>query len=282
MTDPLHEIPLEGGIANRGRVVRVGETVRRPLRPTSSATHALLQHLGRVGFDGAPKFLGIDAQGREVLTYIPGAAVTPPYPAWSLTDAALVSVALLLRRYREAVVDFDFSGYAWPQSAPDPYSGELISHNDPNLDNVVFREGQAVAFIDFDLASPGSRLWDIAAAARLWAPLRDDLDISDARRGHALERFQRMIDAYGLDQTERLNIVDAIQKNHDWLYSIIRSGADRGNAGFADYWEQAASRVGRTRHWYVENYELLIETAILPWPRGNEVESPEANSPGDP
>ena len=31
MTDPLREIPLEGGIANRGRVVRVGETVRRPL-----------------------------------------------------------------------------------------------------------------------------------------------------------------------------------------------------------------------------------------------------------
>jgi hypothetical protein len=91
-----------------------------------------------------------------------------------------------------------------------------------------------------------------------------------------------MIDAYGLDQTERLNIVDAIQKNHDWLYSIIRSGADRGNAGFADYWEQAASRVGRTRHWYVENYELLVETAILPWPGGNEVESPVANSPGDP
>ena len=98
MTDPLHEIPLEGGIANRGRVVRVGETVRRPLRPTSSATHALLQYLGRVGFDGAPKFLGIDVQGREVLSYIPGAAVTPPYPAWSLTNAALLSVALLLKR----------------------------------------------------------------------------------------------------------------------------------------------------------------------------------------
>jgi hypothetical protein len=209
MTDPLHEIPLEGGIANRGRVVRVGETVRRPLRPTSSATHALLQHLGRVGFDGAPKFLGIDPQGREVLSYIPGAAVTPPYPAWSLTNAALVSVALLLRRYHDAVVDFDFSGHTWPQSAPEPYSGELISHNDPNLDNVVFREGQAVAFIDFDLASPGSRLWDVAAAVRLWAPLRSDVDITDARKGRALERFRRMIDAYELDHTERVNIVDA-------------------------------------------------------------------------
>ena len=262
MTDPLHEIPLEGGIANRGRVVRVGETVRRPLRPTSRATHALLQHLGRVGFDGAPKFLGIDAQGREVLSYIPGAAVTPPYASWALTDAALVSVAQLLRRYHQAVHDFDFSGYDWPQSAPKPYSGELISHNDPNLDNVVFREGQAVAFIDFDLASPGSRLWDVAAAVRLWAPLRDDVDISDARKGFALKRFRRMIDAYELDQTERLNIVDAIQANHDWLYSIIRTAADHGNAGFTDYWEQAASRVGRTGHWYRENYELLIKTAI--------------------
>ena len=282
MTDPLHEVPLEGGIANRGLVVRVGETVRRPLRPTSRATHALLQHLGRVGFDGAPKFLGIDAQGREVLSYIPGTAVIPPYPAWALTDAALVSVALLLRRYHEAVVDFGFSSHTWPPSAPEPYSGELISHNDPNLDNVVFREGRAVAFIDFDLASPGSRLWDVAAAVRLWAPLRDDVDISDARRGRALERFRRMIDAYGLSQTERLNIVDAIQENHDWLYSIIRSAANHGNAGFADYWEQAASRVDRTRHWYRENHHLLVNTLIMQLPDGNEVESPGANSPGDP
>lgn len=272
MTDPLHEIPLEGGIANRGRVVRVGETVRRPLRPTSSATHALLQYLGRVGFDGAPKFLGIDVQGREVLSYIPGAAVTPPYPAWSLTNAALLSVALLLKRYHEAVVDFDFSGHTWPQSAPEPYSGELISHNDPNLDNVVFREGQAVAFIDFDLASPGSRLWDVAAAVRLWAPLRADVDITDARKGRALERFRRMTDAYGLDQTERANIVNAIRKNHDWLYSIIRSGADHGNAGFADYWEQAAPRVDRTRHWYRKNHQLLVSTINLPLPEGDEVE----------
>jgi hypothetical protein len=282
MTDPLHEVPLEGGIANRGRVVRVGETVRRPLRPTSRATHALLQHLGRVGFDGAPKFLGIDTQGREVLSYIPGTAVIPPYPAWALTDAALVSVALLLRRYHEAVVDFGFSSHTWPPSAPEPYSGELISHNDPNLDNVVFREGRAVAFIDFDLASPGSRLWDVAAAVRLWAPLRDDVDISDARRGRALERFRRMIDAYGLSQTERLNIVDAIQENHDWLYSIIRSAANHGNAGFADYWEQAASRVDRTRHWYREYHRLLVNTLIMQLPDGNEVESPGANSPGDP
>ncbi len=52
---------LAGGLANRGAVVRVGDTVRRPLRPGSSAVWALLDHLEGVGFGEAPRFLGIDA-----------------------------------------------------------------------------------------------------------------------------------------------------------------------------------------------------------------------------
>jgi hypothetical protein len=60
-------------------------------------THALLCHLTDIGFDGAPRFIGIDSQKREVLSYILGTAVTPPYPDWALTDEALVSVAELLR-----------------------------------------------------------------------------------------------------------------------------------------------------------------------------------------
>ena len=91
-----------GGITNAGRVSRVGDTVRRPRRPTSPATHALLDHLERVGFDGAPRFLGADEQGREVLSLIPGEAAMPPYAGWALTDEALVSVAELLRRYHDA------------------------------------------------------------------------------------------------------------------------------------------------------------------------------------
>ncbi|MGY1632018.1 aminoglycoside phosphotransferase family protein [Geodermatophilus sp. SYSU D01186] len=165
------EVALVGGTANRGEVVRVGDTVRRPLRPTSPATHALLRHLADVGFAGAPRFLGLDDLGREVLSFVPGTAVTPPYPPWALTDEALDSVAALLRDYHRAVGSFDPSPYAWPASPPDPFAGELVSHNDVNLDNVVFRGGRAVALIDFDLASPGSRVWDVACAVRLWAPL---------------------------------------------------------------------------------------------------------------
>jgi hypothetical protein len=45
------ELALHGGVANRGKVVRVEHTVHRP---TSAATHALLRHLENDGFDGAP------------------------------------------------------------------------------------------------------------------------------------------------------------------------------------------------------------------------------------
>ena len=45
MPDQLTEVPLVGGTNNRGLVVRQGDTVRRPLRVTSQAVHALLAYL---------------------------------------------------------------------------------------------------------------------------------------------------------------------------------------------------------------------------------------------
>jgi hypothetical protein len=53
-------------------VVRVGDTVRRPTGRWSWAVHALLLHLEAVGFERAPRLLGIDDAGREVLSFLPG------------------------------------------------------------------------------------------------------------------------------------------------------------------------------------------------------------------
>ncbi len=252
------EVPLLGGTANRGRVHRVQETVRRPLRPTSPAIHALLRHLEEVGFDGAPRLLGVDERGREVLSFIPGEAVTAPAPGWGLTDAALHSVGQLLRRFHDAVAGFDPSPYTWPDSPYPPFDRGGITHNDPNLDNVVFRDGRAVALIDFDLASPGDPLWDVAGTARMWAPLRLPADTPDERRDRELHRFRVLADAYGVPPEQRTRLVDAVRSNHDWMYALVRDGAGRGVPGFAAYWSpQTVARAERARVWLERNTEAL-------------------------
>jgi hypothetical protein len=55
------EVTLVGGMSTPG-VVRVGDTVRRPVKPDAAYVHGLLRHFERHGFEGAPRFLGFDEQ----------------------------------------------------------------------------------------------------------------------------------------------------------------------------------------------------------------------------
>ena len=259
-----HEVPLPGGIANRGKVVRIGNTVHRPQRDTSPATHALLRHLERVGFDGAPRFLGVDSQGREVLTYIPGTPAIPPYPDWALTDEALVSVAnscAATTRPSHISTPPHTTGLRHLLS---PMAGQLVSHNDPNLDNIVFRDGRAVALIDFDLASPGSRLWDVGCAARLWVPLRPDAYITDARRGRAFQRLRLFLDSYGLNRVERSHILSAVQQNQQWFFELVEWHIAAGHKAFLQY-KKAETRMPPVEyaHWLSENQEIARATLGL-------------------
>jgi phosphotransferase family enzyme len=240
--------PLHGGTANRGRVVRVGDTVCRPAAPCRAATHALLGHLAAAGFDGAPRVLAAGPV-TETLTYIAGRAAVPPLSDDMLTDEALVSVAGLLGRYHRAAASFDPAGHAWPRPVPARYRGGLVSHNDVHPANVIFRAGRAVALIDFDLAGPGSPAWDLASAARHWSPLYDERDVGDSRQGQALRRFRLLLDAYGLPAAGRREVAEAILANHDWSSAIITDAARAGHPGFIDYWQRVAGPYRRARHW---------------------------------
>lgn len=238
---------LRGGYTNDGKVERVGDTVRRPWRETSPATAALLTHLRDVGFDGAPRFLGRDDDGREVLSYVAGEAAIEPHPPWALTDAALVGVARLLRRFHDAVATFDPAGHAWPHTVPERFRAGTISHNDPNLDNVVFVAGEAVALIDFDLAAPGSPVWDVACAARLWAPLRDP---SDVPHGRSLQRLRLFLDAYELPAADRGRVIDAMVEAHAWCYRIVSGALRNGHEPFERMWRAGGeAKAERTRAW---------------------------------
>lgn len=258
-------VPLYGGTANRGRVVRVGDTVVRPTAPFRPATHALLAHLDTVGFDGAPRVLSVHSDpggpATETLSYIAGRAAVPPVPEDLLTDEALVSVADLLRRYHRAVASFDPAGYAWPRPVPARYRTGLVSHNDVYPANVVFRDGRAVALIDFDLAGPGSAVWDFAAAARLFVPLLDEADVTDSRQGRAVERFRVFLAASGLPRAMRTCVADALLANHDWTYEIVTEAAAAGHAGFAEHWRSVAPAANRARRWCGRNQRALRAAA---------------------
>ncbi len=164
------ELPLSGG--NVSTVVRVGNTVRRTLGPWSPAVHELLRHLESKGFSEAPRFLGIDERGREVLTFIEGEIGNYPLKAYMWSDEVLKEVARLLRRFHDATVDFVPSpGATWQFEYPDAAQHEVICHNDVAPYNMVYVDGRPEALIDFDTAGPGPRLWDVTHAAYRFVPL---------------------------------------------------------------------------------------------------------------
>jgi Phosphotransferase enzyme family len=257
---PSVGLPLCGGTANRGRVVRVGDTVLRPTAPCWPATHALLGHLAAAGFHGAPVVLAAGPV-TETLTYIAGHAAVLPLTADMQTDDALASVADLLRRYHRAAASFDPAGHAWPRPVPARYRTGLVSHNDVHPANVVFRDGRAVALIDFDLAGPGGAAWDFAAAARSFVPLLDEADVTDSRQGRALDRFRVFLAASGLSRAERLAVAEAVLANHDWTYAIVTEAAAAGHAGFADHWRAVAPAAGRARRWCELHQSALLAVA---------------------
>jgi len=234
--------------------------VLRPIAPCWPATHALLAHLSAAGFDGAPRVLGA-GPSIETLTYIDGHAAVPPLAEDTLTDAALVSIADLLRRYHLAVASFDPAGYRWPRPVPAPFRARFVSHNDVHPANLVFRDGRAIALIDFDLAGPGCAAWDFAAAARSFAPLQDDRDIADSRQGRALERFRIFLEASGLPRAGRREVAEAIVANHDWTYAIVTEAAAAGHQGFADHWRTVAGTAARARRWCQRHRRDLLAAA---------------------
>jgi hypothetical protein len=249
---------LAGGVANRGRVFRIGQTVHRPQAPFPAATHALLKHLDAVGFSGSPRLLATDGDS-EVLSWIPGQAARTPLPSWALGDAALVSVALLLRRFHHAVASFDPAGHNWPdERVPAPYRWPTISHNDIHPGNIIFSDGRAIGLVDFDLAGPGSPIWDLAAAARCWCPLLSDEDVPNSVVDRRFERFALLLDAYGLAGHARVEVAEALLDNQEWTFRIVVDNVMRGHLGFQHYWNSVAGRAERGHRWLTERRQDLI------------------------
>ncbi len=238
--------------------------MRRSTGPWTPAVHALLRHLKEVGFDGAPRVLGIDERGREVLTYVAGDVPRRASPE-TITDGVLVELGRLLRRYHDAVAGFDLPpGVAWHHTAvPAPVT--VVCHNDISPRNTVFRDGLPATFLDWDFASPAPPAWDVAHVAWQFVPLTNDGGC--ARHGWSSPpdragRLRTLCDAYGLDEMDRQGFAQLVARRMAVTASGIEGLAAAGNPAYERLVGAEVPTLVRGDQEWVEQHARRLDDAL--------------------
>jgi hypothetical protein len=246
----VSEYPLRGGSVST--VVRAGDTVRR--QPGRRFVRELLGFFERSGWGGAPRFLGVDEQGREILTFVDGYVPwqEPGMPAVT-TEGSLVRVAEIVREFHNLTAGTPLAGDA-----------EVVCHNDLAPNNTVYScdgpggDGGAglrpVAFIDWDLAAPGRRIHDVAHVCWQYLGLGPGAAIGAAGRGIRL-----ICEAYRLDGRDE--IVDVIMWWQDRCWRGIQAGAEAGEEAMVRLRYDGAVREVRAAFEWVAAHRSELEVS---------------------
>jgi hypothetical protein len=250
--------PLEGGNMSSG-VVRVGDTVRRPAGPWTPAVHALLDHLHTVGFRGAPRPLGLDEQGREVLTFVPGAVAWPDHFHRLHPDDQLRRVTRLIRDFHDAVAEFTPPTDAHWQTLIPADGDDIIAHHDLAPWNLVLNDEQW-AFIDWDVAAPGTRLWDLAYAIHGFVPLTAN---PMHQRDDAAHRLRLIADTYELGEQQRRDILPLLARRTHSMYAFLAEQAAQGAQPWSRLWQEGHGDAWRADTDYIRQREHQWHQALL-------------------
>ncbi len=210
-------------------VVLIDGVVHRRCRWWTPSVHHLLSYLAKRGFDGSPRPLGFDSQGREKLSYIDGEAGREAAQRVAHLDA-LANFAGLLRQFHNTVRDYRPPPDAdWALPATDDAPATGVCHGDFGPWNIVWSGNDPVGVLDFDLAYRGPHWHDVAYALAYSVPFRDDADtkrmlgvdeVPDRRR-----RIDVFADAYGIDTDGLVDRVVARQQKYANDVATLR---DRG------------------------------------------------------
>jgi hypothetical protein len=250
----MPEEVLHGGVANAGAVFRSGPHVLRPSNPHSASIHRALEALRAAGFEGASRPVGIEPDGRERLEFIVGDVPLPPYPEWAQSDDVLASITELIKSLHDASQTIDLSADQWSNEMADPSGGPVFCHNDVCLENVVFRDNEAVGLIDFDFAAPGRRVFDLASFARMCVPIDDQ--INSAKNGWVPSdpprRLRLVADSYGLNAAGRNDLIDLLAVSIAKGGEFVLRHVEAGEPGFVTMWNEMGGmeRFDRRRGWW--------------------------------
>lgn len=266
--DDVEEQLSDGGVTH---VVRIGHTVRRPVRPFTASVQAYLAHVRSRGFVACPDPLGYDELGREILSFVEGDAPVDPLPSYATSDETLAELAVLIHGLHEAAADFvappdavwgAIPGVVPPGVVPLFTVPELVSHQDYCPGNIVFRDGRPVALIDFDLARPTRRVVDLVNALGWWVPFADPVDRSpELAIADAAHRARVFADAYGMTPEMRVQVMPiALQRARN--NQLTMATAAEVDPVFEKWWHEGLKdRLPRAERWLVAESERI--TSIL-------------------
>jgi predicted transcriptional regulator len=219
------EEPLLGGL-EPGRVVKVGDTVRLPAGAWTATLQALLRHLRANGFP-APEPLGLDEQGREVVSFLPGRASNWPWPPALIAASGARQIGEMLKAYHLAAADFAPPSPPIWRHGPQPIDdGEIALHGDFGPHNLVWSDDRLVGVIDFELARPGRPMEDVGFAVIRAAQLRPDertRPVGFERPPDRRARLDAFAEGYGATRRTLIEVALAAQAAE--LERIERLGA---------------------------------------------------------
>lgn len=224
------EVLLSGGALTVG-VVRVGDTVRRPPSSATPVVRDVLLHLERAGFGAAPRWLGMDERGREILSWIEGDTFTErgrmhPYvgdPADRVifSDEQIAASMRLLRRYHDA------------------FDTQVICHGDYGPWNLVWEDELPAAIIDFDNAYPGDAAEDVAYALRMFV----SYGLAPFEPADFVRRTENALAAYG----RNFDVPALLEHEYERAEERCRRNG----------WERQLAKLPLERTWLAENRSLF-------------------------
>ncbi|MCA2215008.1 phosphotransferase enzyme family protein [Jidongwangia harbinensis] len=210
-------------------MVRSGDTVRKPWTAATPSVHAYLRHLEAAGFPAAPRVTGRDAQGRQILEYVPG---TPADRQPPMTAADLHRLGALVRDLHDVSAGFvPPPGARWDCAIPADGT-DLICHQDLAPWNLI-RDGDRWVFVDWDAAAPGTRLWDLAYLAQTFAPL-----VAGGDPAADAVRLRAVIDGYRLGPAGRVALPAMLARRTRAMADLLRRASATGEQPWARLWDE--------------------------------------------
>jgi aminoglycoside phosphotransferase (APT) family kinase protein len=200
-----------------------------------------------------------------MLSYVEGAV-----PEWAnpgvVTDGALADVGRLMRALHVAVDGFVLPpGLSWHHRSLGGPKPHVVCHHDLAPRNTVFRDGRAVAFIDWDMATPEAPINDLVHAAWQFVPLvRDEESVRQCWTAppNRSRRLRRLLDAYDPPAEWRVGFAARVAERMTVTATGINLLAANGEPAFVRLAEDGVpASILLDRAWVMANADAL-DTAI--------------------